>query len=65
MNTKCLDRLNWFIEKSKKDKWQLTYDKNLSTNVFGIIDYDEDTHGYKFLPVLHNGFKVFGVVVKN
>ena len=48
MNTKCLDTLNWFIEISKKDKWQLIYDKNLSTNVFGIIDYDEDTHGYKF-----------------
>jgi len=65
MNTKCLDTLNWFIERSKKDKWQLTYDKNLSTNVFGIIDYDEDTYGYKFLPVLHGGSKVFGVIVKN
>jgi len=65
MKTKCLDTLKWFIEKSKNDKWQLTYDKNLSINVFGIIDYDEDTRGYKFLPVLHGGSKVFAVIVND
>jgi hypothetical protein len=63
VKTKCLDTLEWFIKKSEKDKWFLSYDKKLNTTIFGVIE-DSEYEGYVFKPVLHGGKYVYGVVIK-
>jgi len=63
--TKCLDTLDWFIAKSKKDKWTLWYDQNLDKRIFGIIVPDDVYVAWNFIPVLHGGSYVYGVKIKS
>jgi hypothetical protein len=64
METKCLDSLEWFIAKSKKDKWRLFYNENLDLKIFGIILPCDDKLAWNFVPVLHGGSNIYGVVVR-
>ena len=60
INTRCINTLAWFINKSNIHGWKLRYEPSVNLCSFGVI-YNESPGVWKFSQVLHDGEPVFGV----